>query len=130
MADRVGKKKAEKMGAISIATYIRACELAEAGGMIVAETKLHFGLVDQEMILIDELLTPDSSCFWPVEGYQPGKVPESLDKQYVRDYLLSLNWDTRPPVPTLPPAIVRKSQEKYAEALRRLTSSPGRCFGR
>ena len=104
--------------------------MAEAGGMIIAETKLHFGLVDQEMILIDELLTPDSSCFWPVEGYQPGKVPESLDKQYVRDYLLSLNWDTRPPVPTLPPAIVRKTQENYAEALRRLTSSPGRCFGR
>ncbi|MGH7774289.1 MAG: phosphoribosylaminoimidazolesuccinocarboxamide synthase, partial [Candidatus Binatia bacterium] len=89
-----------------------------------------FGLVNGEVILIDELLTPDSSRFWPVEGYQPGKAPESFDKQYVRDYLLSLNWDTRPPVPTLPPEIVQKTQEKYAEALRRLTTSPGRCFGR
>ena len=87
-------------------------------------------MINGEVILIDELLTPDSSRFWPVEGYQPGKAPESFDKQYVRDYLLSLNWDTRPPVPTLPPEIVQKTQEKYSEALRRLTAPPERCFGR
>ena len=87
-------------------------------------------MADQGIILIDELLTPDSSRFWPVEGYQPGEAPESFDKQYVRDYLLSLNWDTRPPVPFLPPEIVQKTQEKYAEALRRLTQPPVRCFGR
>lgn len=129
MVDKVGKEKAGTMRDLSIAVYVRAREMAEARGIIIADTKLEFGLSDARLILIDELLTPDSSRFWPVEGYQPGKPPESFDKQYVRDYLLSLNWDTRPPVPTLPPEIVQKTQEKYAEALRRLTASPGRCFG-
>ena len=130
MVDRVGKEKAETMRRLSIAIYLRAREIADARGIIIADTKFEFGLADQRLILIDELLTPDSSRFWPVEGYQPGKAPESFDKQYVRDYLLSMNWDTRPPVPTLPPEIVQKTQEKYAEALRRLTGSPARCFGR
>ena len=130
MVDRVGKKRAEKMCEISIAVYLRAREMAEERGIIIADTKMEFGLVNGEVILIDELLTPDSSRFWPLEGYQPGKAPESFDKQYVRDYLLSLNWDMRPPVPSLPPEIVKRTQEKYAEALRRLTTSPGRCFGR
>ena len=130
MVERVGKEKAETMRDLSIAIYLRAREMAEARGIIIADTKLEFGLADRRLILIDELLTPDSSRFWPVEGYQPGKAPESFDKQYVRDYLLSLNWDTRSPVPFLPPEIVQKTQEKYAEALRRLTTSPARCFGR
>ena len=130
MMDRVGKEKAETMRRLSIAIYLRAREMAEERGIIIADTKLEFGLVDRRLILIDELLTPDSSRFWPVEGYQPGKAPESFDKQYVRDYLLSLNWDTRPPVPTLPPEVVQKTQEKYFEALRRLTTPPERCFGR
>ena len=130
MVERVGREKAEKMREISIAIYLRAREMAEARGIIIADTKLEFGLVKGEVILIDELLTPDSSRFWPVEGYQPGKAPESFDKQYVRDYLLSLNWDTSPPVPALPPEVVQKTQEKYSEALRRLTASPARCFGR
>ena len=130
MIERVGKEKAEKMREISIAIYLRAREMAEAKGIIIADTKLEFGLANGELILIDELLTPDSSRFWPVEGYQPGAAPESFDKQYVRDYLLSLNWDTRPPVPALPPEIVQKTQEKYLEALRRLTAAPARCFGR
>ena len=124
MVDRVGKKRAEKMRDISIAVYLRARETAEARGIIIADTKLEFGMIDGEVILIDELLTPDSSRFWPREGYQPGKAPESFDKQYVRDYLLSLNWDMKPPAPLLPPEIVRKTQEKYAEALRRLTAPP------
>lgn len=128
MIERVGKEKAEKMREISIAIYLRAREMAEARGIIIADTKLEFGLVKGEVILIDELLTPDSSRFWPVEGYQPGKTPDSFDKQYVRDYLLSLNWDMKPLAPLLPPEIVRKTQEKYAEALRRLTAAPGRCF--
>ncbi len=130
MVDRVGKEKAETMRDLSIAIYLRARDMAEAKGIIIADTKLEFGLVNGEIILIDELLTPDSSRFWPVEGYQPGKAPDSFDKQYVRDYLLSLNWDTRPPVPTLPQEIVQKTQEKYTEALRRLTAPPERCFGR
>ncbi len=124
MVDRVGKKRAEKMRDISIAVYLRAREMAEARGIIIADTKLEFGMIDGEVILIDELLTPDSSRFWPREGYQPGKASESFDKQYVRDYLLSLNWDMKPPAPLLPPEIVRKTQEKYAEALRRLTAPP------
>ena len=124
MVDRVGKKRAEKMRDISIAVYLRAREMAEARGIIIADTKLEFGMIDGEVILIDELLTPDSSRFWPREGYQPGKSPGSFDKQYVRDYLLSLNWDMKPPAPLLPPEIVRKTQEKYAEALRRLTEPP------
>lgn len=128
MVDRVGKEKAETMRNLAIAIYLRAREMAEAKGIIIADTKFEFGLADRRLILIDELLTPDSSRFWPVEGYQPGKAPESFDKQYVRDYLLSLNWDMKPPAPLLPPEIVRKTQEKYAEALARLTASPGRCF--
>ena len=130
MIERVGKKRAEKMRDISIAIYLRARAMAEERGIIIADTKLEFGMINGEVILIDELLTPDSSRFWPVEGYQPGKTPDSFDKQYVRDYLLSINWDTRPPVPTLPPEIVQKTQEKYSEALRRLTAPPERCFGR
>ena len=130
MVEMVGKKKAETMRDLSVAIYLRAREMAEAKGIIIADTKLEFGLADRQLILIDELLTPDSSRFWPVEGYQPGKVSESFDKQYVRDYLLSLNWDTSPPVPALPPEVVQKTQEKYSEALRRLTAPPARCFGR
>ncbi len=130
MIEQIGKKRAEKMRDISIAIYLRARDMAEERGIIIADTKIEFGLVNGEVILIDELLTPESSHFWPVESYEPGKAPESFDKQYVRDYLLSLNWDRRPPVPFLPPEIVQKTQEKYAEALRRLTTPPARCFGR
>ncbi len=128
--ERVVKKRAEKMRDFSMAIYLRAREMAEARGIIIADTKMEFGLINGEVFLIDELLTPDSSRFWPMENYHPGTVPESFDKQYVLDHLLRLNWDTRPPTPSLPPHIVQKTQEKYAEALRRLTISPGRCFGR
>ncbi len=130
MAAQVGREKAQRMRRISALVYLRAREMAEARGIIIADTKIEFGMVNGEIILIDELLTPDSSRFWPADGYQPGKTLDSYDKQYVRDYLLSLDWDTRPPVPTLPPEIVQKTQEKYAEALRRLTTAPERCFGR
>ena len=123
MVNQVGRKIAEKMRDISIAIYLRGREMAEARGIIIADTKFEFGLIGGEIILIDEVLTPDSSRFWPLEGYQPGKAPDSFDKQYVRDYLLSLNWDMKPPAPLLPAEIVRKTQEKYAEALRRLTTT-------
>lgn len=122
MVQRVGKKKAESMRDISLAIYRRARDMAEAKGIIIADTKLEFGLENGEVILIDEVLTPDSSRFWPAEGYQPGKTPDSFDKQYVRDYLLSLSWDMKAPAPALPPEVVRKTQEKYSEALRRLTT--------
>ncbi|MGH7888198.1 MAG: phosphoribosylaminoimidazolesuccinocarboxamide synthase [Candidatus Binatia bacterium] len=122
MISKVGRKRAEKMRDATIAIYNRARELAEKKGIIIADTKLEFGMEGDEIILIDEVLTPDSSRFWPMDGYKPGKTPESFDKQFVRDYLLGLPWDMKSPPPELPPEIVQKTQEKYLEALRRLTS--------
>jgi phosphoribosylaminoimidazole-succinocarboxamide synthase len=123
MIGKVGKKKAEKMRDATIAIYSRAREMAEEKGIIIADTKLEFGLEGgDDIMLIDEVLTPDSSRFWPADGYRPGKTPDSFDKQFVRDYLLNLPWDMKSPPPVLPPEIVRKTQEKYNEALRRLTS--------
>ena len=122
MIGKVGKNKAEKMREATIAIYCRARELAEKKGIIIADTKFEFGIEGDGIMLIDEVLTPDSSRFWPMDGYQPGKTPDSFDKQFVRDYLLDLHWDMKPPAPELPPEIVKKTQEKYSEALRRLTS--------
>jgi phosphoribosylaminoimidazole-succinocarboxamide synthase len=122
MVDRVGRERAEKMHDATIAIYLRARAMAEEKGIIIADTKLEFGVRDGKIIIIDELLTPDSSRFWPKEGYRPGTSPESFDKQYVRDYLIESNWDPNNP-PTLPAVVVRKTQEKYAEALRRLTAA-------
>ncbi len=123
MLTKLGKKRAEAMRDSSIAIYQRASELAETKGIIIADTKFEFGLEADKVILIDELLTPDSSRFWPAEGYRPGKTPDSFDKQFVRDYLLNLSWDMKSPPPELPPEIVKKTQDKYAEALRRLTAA-------
>jgi phosphoribosylaminoimidazole-succinocarboxamide synthase len=122
MLGKIGKKKAEKMRDATIAIYSRAREIAEKKGIIIADTKFEFGIDGDEIILIDEVLTPDSSRFWPMDGYRPGKTPDSFDKQFVRDYLLNLPWDTKSPPPQLPPEIVKKTQEKYSEALRRLTA--------
>jgi phosphoribosylaminoimidazole-succinocarboxamide synthase len=122
MISKVGKKKAEKMRDATIAIYSRARDIAEEKGIIIADTKLEFGMEGDDIILIDELLTPDSSRFWPADGYTPGKTPDSYDKQYVRDYLLNLPWDMKSPPPALPSEVVRKTQEKYTEALKRLTS--------
>jgi phosphoribosylaminoimidazole-succinocarboxamide synthase len=122
MVKKIGKKNAEKIRDATVAIYSRACEMAEKKGIIIADTKLEFGIEGDNILLIDELLTPDSSRFWPADGYQPGKTPDSYDKQYVRDYLLNLPWDMKTPPPVLPPEVVKKTQEKYAEALRRLTS--------
>lgn len=122
MIEKVGKARAEKMRDTTVAIYSRARDIAEKKGILIADTKLEFGIEGNDIILIDEILTPDSSRFWPADGYSPGKTPDSFDKQYVRNYLLSLNWDMRPPAPALPPEVVRKTQEKYNEALRRLTT--------
>ena len=122
MIGKVGKNKAEKMREATIAIYCRARQLAEKKGIIIADTKFEFGIEGNGIMLIDEVLTPDSSRFWPMDGYRPGKTPDSFDKQFVRDYLLDLHWDMKPPAPELPPEIVKKTQEKYSEALRRLTS--------
>jgi phosphoribosylaminoimidazole-succinocarboxamide synthase len=121
MVAKVGKNKAEKMRDATIAIYSRAREVAEKKGIIIADTKFEFGIEGDDIILIDEVLTPDSSRFWPMDGYKPGKTPDSFDKQFVRDYLVNLPWDMKSPPPELPPEIVRKTQEKYLEALKRLT---------
>jgi phosphoribosylaminoimidazole-succinocarboxamide synthase len=122
MTSKIGRKRAEKMRDATIAIYSRARDLAEKKGILIADTKLEFGIEGDDILLIDELLTPDSSRFWPADGYKPGKTPDSFDKQFVRDYLVNLPWDMKSPPPALPPEIVKKTQEKYAEALRRLTS--------
>ena len=122
MVTKVGKKRAEKMRDATVAIYSRARTLAETKGIIIADTKFEFGIEGDEIILIDEVLTPDSSRFWPMDGYEPGKTPDSFDKQFVRDYLVNLPWDMTSPAPELPPDIVKKTQDKYLEALKRLTT--------
>lgn len=122
MADIVGSKVAGEARRASLALYSEASDYARQRGIIIADTKFEFGLVDGRMILIDEALTPDSSRFWPAESYRPGGPQPSFDKQFVRDHLESLNWDKRPPGPTLPSDIVAKTRERYLEAERRLVS--------
>jgi phosphoribosylaminoimidazole-succinocarboxamide synthase len=117
----VGKDTADKIKRYTLAIYKRACELAEPKGIIIADTKLEFGISDGEIMLIDEVLTPDSSRFWPKHDYREGVVQKSFDKQFVRDYLLSLAWNQRPPAPVLPDEVVRKTSEKYLEVLNMLT---------
>ncbi|HYQ85962.1 MAG TPA: phosphoribosylaminoimidazolesuccinocarboxamide synthase [Bacteroidota bacterium] len=117
----VGKEVAYKIREAALSIYRRACRIAEERGIIIADTKMEFGRFDDGLILIDELLTPDSSRFWPKASYQPGKSQESFDKQYVRDYLLSINFNKRPPAPMLPPEIIQRTSELYREALKRLT---------
>jgi phosphoribosylaminoimidazole-succinocarboxamide synthase len=122
VGDLVGKDVAEKLRDFTLAIYRRACELAEPKGIIIADTKFEFGILDNEVILIDEVLTPDSSRFWPREGYTVGVSQKSFDKQFVRDYLLSLKWDQKPPAPKLPEDVVIKTSKKYLEVLTLLTS--------
>lgn len=120
MADAIGHGWAEKLRDTSLRLYQEAAALAERRGIIIADTKFEFGLVDGELTLIDEVLTPDSSRFWPADRYRPGISPPSFDKQFVRDYLESIGWDKRPPAPALPPEIVARTAAKYREARRRL----------
>ncbi len=117
----VGRDVADKIKSYALAIYEEACSIAEPKGIIIADTKLEFGIYEGEVILIDEVLTPDSSRFWPKSGYREGVVQKSFDKQFVRDYLLSLTWNQKPPAPVLPDDVVRKTSEKYLEALALLT---------
>lgn len=113
----VGPDVAEKIRKYTLAIYERACEIAEPKGIIIADTKLEFGIFKGEVILIDEVLTPDSSRFWPKADYRIGVAQKSFDKQFVRDYLLSLAWNQKPPAPALPDDVVGKTSEKYLEVL-------------
>jgi phosphoribosylaminoimidazole-succinocarboxamide synthase len=113
----VGQDVAQKIKQYTLGVYSRACSLAEAKGIIIADTKLEFGIYGNEVILIDEVLTPDSSRFWPKADYREGVVQKSFDKQFVRDYLLALKWNQRPPAPVLPDDVVKRTSEKYLEVL-------------
>jgi phosphoribosylaminoimidazole-succinocarboxamide synthase len=119
----VGAARAADLRRLSLEIYARARAHAEARGIILADTKFEFGLHDGKLIWIDEALTPDSSRFWPADGYAPGRAQPSFDKQYVRDYLETLRWDKRPPGPSLPGEVVARTVEKYREAYDRLTGA-------
>jgi phosphoribosylaminoimidazole-succinocarboxamide synthase len=116
----IGKELTEKIIGISLAIYERAVQMADKVGIVIADTKMEFGILNGELILIDELLTPDSSRFWPKDSYEPGKSQNSYDKQFLRDYLLSIKWDQKPPAPELPKDIIQKTGSKYSDALRLL----------
>lgn len=117
----IGEELNKKASEIAIEIYKRAHDYALTRGIILCDTKFEFGLIDGELVLADEILTPDSSRFWPADQYEPGKSQPSFDKQYIRDYLESTNWDKNSPPPPLPEEIVIKTREKYLEAYTRLT---------
>ncbi len=123
VAALVGREYADRLRDISIAVYRRAQTLAESKGIIIADTKMEFGLKEGKLMLIDELLTPDSSRFWPMASYKPGSSQPSFDKQFVRDYLISIKWNKQPPAPDLPDDVVQTTSQKYLEAYERLTGS-------
>jgi phosphoribosylaminoimidazole-succinocarboxamide synthase len=123
-AEMVGKDKAEQARTASLKLYNFARDYARQRGIIIADTKFEFGVFNGELILIDEVLTPDSSRFWPADQYQPGKSQPSFDKQFVRDYLETLDWNKTPPGPVLPQEVIARTQAKYLDAYQRLTGKP------
>ena len=124
MIDAVGRKTAEELRERSLDIYRRGAEYAAERGIIIADTKFEFGRAGDEIILIDEVLTPDSSRFWPADTYKPGKGQPSFDKQFVRDWLSGTDWDKNSPPPELPAEIVAKTREKYIEAFERVSGEP------
>jgi phosphoribosylaminoimidazole-succinocarboxamide synthase len=120
----IGKPLAERVKALSLAIYRKGVELADSKGIIIADTKFEFGILDNDLVLIDEVLTPDSSRFWPKASYKAGGAQESFDKQFVRDYLLSIQWNQKPPAPRLPDYVIEETRKKYLEALQ-LLAGPG-----
>ena len=124
MGKAVGAKLTARLRELTLAVYTRAAEYAATRGILIADTKLEFGRIGEELLLVDEVLTPDSSRFWPASAHAPGMSPPSFDKQYVRDYLETLTWNKQPPAPPLPPEVVRRTTEKYLEAYRLLTGKP------
>jgi len=122
MVKLIGKDIAEKLRDISLKLYKKASDYAEKRGIIIADTKFEFGIINGKILLIDEVLTPDSSRFWPKDEYEPGKPQKSFDKQFIRDWLKSIGWTDKEPPPEIPSDIVQKTREKYLEALHRLTN--------
>jgi len=125
MADALGADTTQRLKELTLALYTRAASYAKERGIIIADTKFEFGLIDAEIILADEVLTPDSSRFWPKESYEPGRAQPSFDKQFVRDYLETLDWNKQPPGPELPDEVVNKTSEKYRDAYRMLAGREG-----
>jgi len=121
--EKIGKPLAEKVRTLSLEIYNKGADLAYKKGIIIADTKFEFGLLDDDLILIDEVLTPDSSRFWPQPSYKPGGTQKSFDKQYLRDYLLSINWNKKPPAPSLPQNVINNTRNKYLEAFQQLTAA-------
>ena len=121
MCEITGRGVGERLRDLTLALYGRAAEYARSRGIIIADTKFEFGFIGGELVLADEVLTPDSSRFWPLDSYAPGGPQPSYDKQYVRDYLESIAWNKRPPAPALPPEVAIRTSEKYKEAYRALT---------
>jgi phosphoribosylaminoimidazole-succinocarboxamide synthase len=121
VVDLVGRETAERVRDLSLAIYRRACEHAEEHGILIADTKFEFGMDDSGPVLADEVLTPDSSRFWPADSFRPGGPQPSLDKQYVRNYLESIGWDKNPPAPRLPDDIVEGTRRRYLDIFLRLT---------
>ena len=115
---------AEQLRHLSLSIYALAADYARERGIILADTKFEFGLIDDDVILIDEVLTPDSSRYWPADRYEPGQSPFSYDKQFVRDWLESTTWDKNSPPPQMPDDIVSRTREKYVEAFEALTGEP------
>ncbi len=120
MENLIGHDMTDRIIDISMRIYNRALKVAQKGGIIIADTKMEFGTVEGELILIDELLTPDSSRFWPEDDFEEGRPQKSFDKQFLRDYLLSIQWDKKPPSPQLPKHVIAETMGKYTEALRRI----------
>ncbi|MBU1053781.1 MAG: phosphoribosylaminoimidazolesuccinocarboxamide synthase [Proteobacteria bacterium] len=120
---RIGKDLAETIKKLSIEIYNKGAQFALQKGIIIADTKFEFGLLENEIIIIDEILTPDSSRFWPENSYKPGGPQSSFDKQYLRDYLSSIKWDKNPPAPSLPKNVIDDTRSKYMEALKRLSGT-------
>ncbi|MFO7667295.1 MAG: phosphoribosylaminoimidazolesuccinocarboxamide synthase [Desulfobacterales bacterium] len=120
---RIGRKVAERVKELSIEIYVKGTKLAAQKGIIIADTKFEFGLIGNDVIIIDEVLTPDSSRFWPKDSYEPGGPQLSFDKQYLRDYLTSIKWNKKPPAPSLPKDVIENTRSKYMEALKRLTGA-------
>ncbi len=121
VAAKLGGALAARLSELTLAIYKRAASYAETRGIIIADTKFEFGFLGGQLVLADEVLTPDSSRFWPRATYQPGGPQPSFDKQYVRDYLESIHWNKQPPAPALPPDVIQRTSEKYREAYRVLT---------
>jgi phosphoribosylaminoimidazole-succinocarboxamide synthase len=123
-SQHIGEALADRLRSLTLEVYSRAAAYAETRGIIIADTKFEFGFIGDELVLADEVLTPDSSRFWPRDSYRPGGPQASFDKQYVRDYLESIHWNKQPPAPALPPDVVERTSDKYREAYRVLTGKP------